>query len=89
MAMVVMTPSQLDYVSRNLFLLERGINHFKKGRGRIEMNKIDIRDEEVSGKVCELGCDNEKHIYIIIKRPGMKNPVAVRIDQQLQQLMAS
>lgn len=62
---------------------------FLKGRGRMQMKKIDIRVKEVRGKICELARDNEGCIYIIIKVPGLKKPLGVRIDKHLELLMAS
>ncbi|WP_147297426.1 hypothetical protein [Lachnotalea glycerini] len=65
------------------------INHFLKGRGHMQMKKIDVRVEEVRGKICELARDNERHIYIIIKVPRINKPIIVRIDRHLELLMAS
>lgn len=90
MAMVVMRFFHFRLCQQELILLERDtINHFLKGRGRMQMKKVDIRVKEVRGKICELACDNEGCIYIIIKIPGRKRPLGVRIDKYLELLIAS
>lgn len=53
------------------------------------MKIVEIRNKIVKGKICDLGIDSNRYIYIIIKYPNMKKPIAVRIDQQIKRLMAS